>query len=162
MKAKDLAKGELNSTLHLLLSYLGDLSDADLLVRPVPNANHIAWQMGHLIASERGMMAEVLPGVKYPELPAGITSQTKDSAAAPTGGYLTKAQYIDWAKKVRAATVAAVDQLSDSDLDKPMAGPMAKFAPTLGDFLMLVANHDLMHGGQFTVVRRALGKPVLF
>ena len=28
--------------------------------------------------------------------------------------------------------------------------------------LLLAANHTLMHGGQFTVVRRALGKPVVF
>jgi len=28
--------------------------------------------------------------------------------------------------------------------------------------LVLTANHTLMHGGQFTVLRRKLGKPVLF
>jgi hypothetical protein len=27
---------------------------------------------------------------------------------------------------------------------------------------LLLAHHDLMHAGQFTVVRRKLGKPVLF
>jgi hypothetical protein len=39
---------------------------------------------------------------------------------------------------------------------------MAKFAPRLGDLFQLVANHTLMHAGQFSVVRRKLGKPVLF
>jgi hypothetical protein len=39
---------------------------------------------------------------------------------------------------------------------------MAPFAPTLGALFVLVANHALMHGGQFSVVRRKLGKPVLF
>jgi len=28
--------------------------------------------------------------------------------------------------------------------------------------LILTANHTLMHGGQFTVTRRALNKPVVF
>ena len=27
---------------------------------------------------------------------------------------------------------------------------------------LLMANHTLMHAGQFTVVRRALNKPILF
>ena len=39
---------------------------------------------------------------------------------------------------------------------------MAKFAPTVGAMLLLNANHTMMHAGQFTVVRRKLGKPVLF
>jgi hypothetical protein len=39
---------------------------------------------------------------------------------------------------------------------------MAKFAPTVGAMLLLNANHVLMHAGQFSVVRRKLGKPVLF
>ena len=41
-------------------------------------------------------------------------------------------------------------------------GQMAKFAPKLGNLFLLQANHALMHGGQFSVVRRKLGKPVLF
>jgi hypothetical protein len=39
---------------------------------------------------------------------------------------------------------------------------MAQFAPTLGALFILISNHVLMHTGQFTVVRRKLGKPVLF
>ena len=50
----------------------------------------------------------------------------------------------------------------DADLDRANEGKMAKFAPNLGALFQLVANHSLMHAGQFTVVRRALNKPVLF
>ena len=64
--------------------------------------------------------------------------------------------------KVRSATSAALAKLSDADLDRPTTGQMAGFAPRLGDFFMLVANHTMMHAGQFSVVRRKLGKPVLF
>ena len=39
---------------------------------------------------------------------------------------------------------------------------MAGFAPKLGDFFLLIANHTMMHVGQFTTARRKLGKPVLF
>ena len=53
MTAKDVLKNALKSNHEILSMYLSDLSDADLLVRPAPGANHIAWQLGHLIYSER-------------------------------------------------------------------------------------------------------------
>src|SRR5438034_1340308 len=68
MNAKEAIKTALTSTKDMIGWYLGDLSDADLLVRPVPAANHIAWQMGHLIDSESHLLGQ-LPGALYPKLP---------------------------------------------------------------------------------------------
>jgi hypothetical protein len=42
MKASDAIVTALSGTQQLLNMYLDDLSDADLLVRPAPGANHIA------------------------------------------------------------------------------------------------------------------------
>ena len=53
MNACKLAEQSLNFTQFVINNSLGDLSDADLLVRPVEGANHIAWQIGHLIVAER-------------------------------------------------------------------------------------------------------------
>jgi hypothetical protein len=163
MQAKDVLKSTLSSTRNLVEWYLGDMTDQELTVRPVPSANNVAWQLGHLIMAEASL-GKNLPGATYPELPASIKEQyTKQtSKTAPAGGYLTKAQYLEWFGKVRAATLANVDRLSDADLDKPTSGDMAKFAPKIGDLVAQLANHTLMHAGQFTVVRRALNKPILF
>jgi hypothetical protein len=164
MNAREAITTALKSTQNLLTMYVSDLSDQDLLVRPVPGANHIAWQMGHLISAEGHLLADYLPRDTYPELPAGFTQQHEKPTAAtePPRGFGTKQQYVDLFNKVRAATVAAVGKLSDADLDKPTTGSMAAFAPTVGALALLQSNHTLMHAGQFTVVRRKLGKPVLF
>jgi len=164
MKATDVIQGSLASTQEILTMYLGDLSDADLLARPVPNANHIAWQLGHLISSEIELVRSQLPNAKYPELPAGFAQQHGKETAMqdPPKGFGSKEQYLGLFNKVREATKAAVAKLSDADLDKPSTGQMAQFAPTLGAFMILVANHTMMHAGQFTAARRKLGKPVLF
>jgi hypothetical protein len=153
----------LTSTQYLLPMYLSDLSDADLLVRPVPNANHIAWQLGHLIKSEAGLAKNNLPGAKYPVLPNGFDEQhgKETVAVEPPNGFLTKAQYLELYNATRQATIAAVGQLTQEDLDKPTTGNMAKFAPTVGNLLLMIPNHDLMHVGQFSVLRRKLGKPIL-
>jgi hypothetical protein len=154
----------LTSTQNIVPMYLGDLTDADLLVRPVPGANHIAWQFGHIIASEIHMVRSQLPNAAYPELPAGFVEQHGKETAGqePPKGFGGKEQYVTLFNRVREATKAAVAKLTDADLDRPTTGDMAKFAPTLAAFLMLVSNHTLMHVGQFTAVRRKLGKPVLF
>jgi hypothetical protein len=164
MKGTDVIKAALADTQRQLGRYLADLSDADLLVRPVPGANHIAWQLGHLIGAEGYILADNLPGAAYPALPAGFAERhTKEmSHGDMTDGWLRKEEYLALFNKVRAATIAAVDKLSDADLDRPTSGKMAKYMPTLGALLLLASNHVLMHAGQFTTVRRKLGKPVLF
>lgn len=162
MQTKDAIKLALKSTSDILNMYLSDLSDQDLTVRPVPAANNIAWQVGHLITSEHAM-DKVLPGIQYPELPAGMKEAygNKSASTVPSAGYLKKAQFLDLFNKIRSATVAHVERMSDADFDKPTTGSMAQWAPTLGALLLLTANHTMMHAGQFTVVRRALNKPVL-
>ena len=164
MRGVDAVRQALQSTQQLLTWFLSDLSDADLLVRPVPGANHVAWQMGHLIESERGLVRGQLPQANYPPLPAGFAEKhamDRQAKEAP-GDFCTRAEYVEQFTKTRKATIAALETQSDLDLDRPTLGDMATFAPTLGAVLLLVANHSLMHGGQFSVVRRKLNKPVLF
>jgi DinB superfamily len=164
MNAKDAIRIALQGTHAMLNSYLSDLTDADLLVRPVPNANHIAWQLGHLISAEVGLLCPVVPGLISVPLPPGFKEQHDNSTAAvdPPKGFLKKAEYLNLFNQARESTIAAVNKLNDADLDKPTTGSMAKFAPTLGALLLLQSHHVLMHAGQVTVVRRKLGKPVLF
>jgi len=159
MNTKDAIKYALESSQNMVNMYLGDLSDADLLVRPAPGANHIAWQLGHLIAAEAGYFLPKIPGAATVQLPAGFAQQHGKETAGSDSGFLKKDEYLALFKTCRAATQATVDKLSESDLDKPSGWQMA---PTIGKLLLTVANHDMMHAGQFTVVRRKLGKPVLF
>jgi hypothetical protein len=144
--------------------YVSDFTDADLLVRPCPDANHTAWQIGNVIGGDPFLVKAELPDAVFPELPAGFAElhSGKGAKIDSDPGFLTKAGYLKLLGEVRAAAVAAVGKLTDADLDRP-SGEKMKFAgPTLGDVLMFVPFHTLMHAGQFTVIRRKLGKPVLF
>jgi uncharacterized damage-inducible protein DinB len=164
MNGVEAIRTALTSTQQITTWFLSDLSDADLLVRPAPGANHIAWQIGHVIVSENGFVRSQFPAVTTTELPAGFEKQHNKETqfTDPPAGFATKAAYVDLFTKVRQATLAGLGTLSDAALDQPTKGSMAKFAPTLGALLLLMANHALMHAGQFSVVRRQLGKPVLF
>lgn len=142
--------------------YINDLSDTDLMVRSVPNANHIAWQLGHLISSEAYMLTEL--GRTPPELPTDFVecytneTATSDDAAKFHG----KDEYIALMDKCKAATLAAIDATRDADLDKPSPESMREYAPTTAAALTLLGTHWLMHAGQFVPIRRKLGKKPLF
>jgi hypothetical protein len=162
MGTKDAIRHLFNTTDFVVSKYLEDLSDADLLLRPVPAANHIAWQLGHLINSEQFLLQSI-PGGKPIELPKGWAEQhsKETSQQESTKGFASKAEYLSLYQKSRANALANLAALPDADLDKSVEGPMAKIAPTVGAMFVLIGNHPMMHAGQFVVVRRKLGKPVV-
>jgi hypothetical protein len=152
------------SNLEMLKMTLADFSDADMLRRPAPKANHALWQLGHLVTSETSMVNAVAPGAA-PALPEGFAQRfghdmTNCDDAAKFGS--TKAQLLDLMTKTRQASIQWVKNVKLPDLDKPSPEPMRRYAPTVGHMAMMVIGHTTMHVGQFQVIRRALNKPILF
>ncbi len=162
MNAKDVIKGSAEFSWTLVCRYVDDFTDAELLVRPVPQANHIAWQLGHMIAGTAKMLT--LLGQPAPKLPDGFAdAHSRDAVKSDDPKqFATKAQYVALAEQMKAATMAAVDATPEGDLDKPGPEPMRPYAPTVGRALAVIASHPMMHAGQFVPVRRKLGKPILF
>lgn len=143
-------------------AYVDDLTDAELFVRSVPGSNHIAWQLGHMIGSVRGMLTGL--GRQAPALPEGFqAAHTKATSSSddPTK-FPKKAEYVSLLDQMKAASLAAVDATPEGDLDKPGPEAMREYAPTVGSVLLLLGTHCLMHAGQFVPIRRKLGKPPLF
>jgi hypothetical protein len=161
MNAKDVMFHAFGMGDHILNAYLADLSDADLVLRPVPGQNYIAWQLGHLISSERMMVEGVKPG-SCPALPAGFEEahNKEASKSEDTSKYLSKQKYLDLYNAQRAATKAVLGALPDAALDGPGPEMIRQIAPTVGATFGLIGEHVLMHVGQFVSVRKKLNKPV--
>jgi hypothetical protein len=162
MDAREVIKQTLRTTNMVVSSYLSDLTDEDLLVRPGEGCNHIAWQLGHLIQSNAGILDSITPG-SAPVLPEGFSQRHgKDQALGddPTN-FHTKAEYEALLGKVDAAVISALDRMSDEDLDRPSPDHWKNMFPRVGDVMVLLATHSLMHAGQWVPVRRSLGKPVV-
>lgn len=161
MNVKDAINYTLGVSERFVNSYLDDLTDADLLVQPVDGMNTIAWQLGHLISSERGMVEAVKPG-SSPALPEGFEQNHSKEAAKSVdqSRFLSKDEYLRLMKSQREATRAVLNGLSEADLDAPAPERMQKMCPSVGTVLTLTGNHVLLHVGQWVAVRRKLGKPV--
>lgn len=162
MNAKDAIRSSANLSTMVLKAYVSDLDDADLMRRPGEGCNHLAWQLGHLISAEVQLLESVAPG-QGTELPDGFgDAHSKESCNNDDpASFHGKQTYVELFDTVRTASLASLDSYAQSDLDKPAPEDFREFCPTMGDMFTLIATHPMMHAGQFVIVRRQLGKPIL-
>ena len=163
MNAKEAIRQNIDMSNMICQGYLKDLTDSELLVRPVPGANHTAWQLGHLLKSEHDMVETACPG-SMPALPAGFVEKyTPDTSKLDSpGAFHPKSVYMSIFEQQRAGTLKALDKLSDTDLDKPGPEKFQNFLKTVGDLFSMQGTHWLMHAGQWAVTRRKLGRKPMF
>ena len=162
MDVQDAIRGTFGVSSMVLKSYLEDIDDNELMTRPGPGCNHLAWQLGHLIASECNLLESVSPGSAV-ELPAGFAERHSKETTGDDNqaNFSTKQEYLDLMDRVQQASLAALKQTSESSLDEPSPEHFRKTFPTVGHVFLLIATHGLMHAGQFVPARRALGKPIV-
>lgn len=163
MDSREAIKLAINMGDMVSMAYLQDLTDEQMMQRPHPECNHLKWQIGHLIASERMIIEGVAPG-SLPELPEGFAQRySKETAKSDdAGAFDSKEDLLSLYKTQRAGTLAALEKLSDKDLDKPSPESMQAYAPNVAAAFSMQGSHWLMHAGQWAVLRRQLGKPPLF
>lgn len=159
----DYAAESLQGNLGFMNNTLADFSEADFFVRPCPGANHSAWQVGQLIRAETMMVNGVQPGAA-PALPEGFGEKfTKETSKIDDPAFFgSKKELMDQFAKTRGATIAWVKTLKLADLERPSPERIRGMAPNVGHLLFLLTNHVSMHVGQMQVIRRKLGKPILF
>ncbi|MDA7977934.1 MAG: DinB family protein [Pirellulales bacterium] len=163
MSAADHIKSGLQTPTFVVKAYLEDLTDEDLMRRAADGINHIAWQLGHLIASENQLINSVCPGA-MPDLPEGFAEKHgKETAGNDNAAdFCTKAEYLKLMDEQRAATLEALSKLTEEDLSKPAPEALQRIAENVGAMFTMQGTHWMMHAGQWVVVRRQLGKPALF
>ena len=156
-------KSSLQLPTFVVNGYLEDLTDTDLLVRPTEKSNHINWQLGHLIQSEQFHTSQVCPDV-VPELPAGFKERyTKETVSSDNpADFLSKAELVELMHKQREVTLNALSKLSDEELMQPAPESVSYLGPTVGCVFAGEATHWMMHAGQWSVIRRIIGKQPLF
>ncbi len=160
MNVNSLLSSGLDQVLGLLKMTVADMSDADLQQRPAEGANTANWQLGHLVSAQGGLLAMV--GGPAAMVPEGYAEIYGGKPGPSTDNYLGKAQLLELFEKNHAAQVAWVNGLSTEQLDRPTPERLRMFAPNVAALIQALGVHIAMHMGQIQVLRRRLGKPVLF
>ena len=115
MGPKDVIRNTLDMSDFILRSYVKDLSDAELRLRPVEGMHPIALQLGHLIGAERMFNEMIKPG-SAPPLPEGfaeahdIKNDTGDDSR-----FKSRDEYLKLMDEQRAAIKATLEGVSDAD-----------------------------------------------
>ena len=145
---------------QLLAAMLADFSEAEMLVRPAENANHAAWQLGHCVAAFAGLINTAMPGAFKPE-PQDFVDRHTGMGSKLNDGFLPKAELLAKFNDANERAIQWMLKLTDADKARPIE-KLKGFAPTVGHLVYVLPNHIALHVGQIQVIRRKLGKPVLF
>jgi uncharacterized damage-inducible protein DinB len=136
----------------------------DPLRRPFPGGNHPMWILGHLTVTE-GRLHKVLWGESNPVehwkpmFDWGTEPKSELSAYPPFN------EVLQTYRRLRAKTLAFLDEVGDEGLDRPTKHPipgLEKSFDTVGKALTTIAFHQCFHDGQASVARRASGKQPVF
>jgi hypothetical protein len=151
-----------NQTLYLIRTYTADLSEDELMVRPAPGANHAKWQLGHVALEAHRYLSWA--GVPLPALPDGFEAAHQKSTANvdDPARFWPKETYLTLLKQIHKAGVAHLAGESEARLAQPGPEEARAYMPTIAALYHAnLGGHLMMHIGQFALLRRILGKPVV-
>lgn len=152
----------LQQNADMVRGYLADL-DGEELVRPLPNGQHAAWLVSHMLVVEDGAISELVLG-----RPGVLERRWHDVAHPGTrplpeaSRYPDKQTLLRMLESVRANTIAAIQQTSVADWDRPTKPGVPEFLGTVGRVFLRAPVHLAFHTGQLAAVRRMLGRKPLF
>jgi hypothetical protein len=149
-------------SLRYLLEAVADFTADEFVQRPVPNANHALWQLGHLTISEDEMVSEMLT---TPDRIASASFQdsfTRGQASESTlAAFPPPEDVLALLKRVRERSCRWIESLATGGGRNPGPLRMRAYLPTADDVALAIQEHAAMHLGQIQVIRRRLGKRML-
>ncbi|MCB0337709.1 MAG: DinB family protein, partial [Bdellovibrionales bacterium] len=120
MDGKAAIKIVLDTGSLILSAYLADFNTQELLLRPHPEANQIAWQLGHLVVNERRCLKALSESHAVPMseefLQAHGGTGEQDFVAEEQ---YSKEHYLALMNQQRSLTLGYLDSLSTDQLTNP-------------------------------------------
>ncbi len=158
---KQLLADSIRSASGVTAMHVGDFSEADMVVRPCDKSNHAAWHLGHMAVSTANLFNMVSPGC-MPDPSSADKERYSGKGAHLNDGFPPKEQLLQRIAQANDAVVAFMQKLPDAQWSTPTPQPLQGFAKTVGHLIYVQVPHLNMHVGQLQVIRRTLGKPILF
>ena len=163
MKAVDYIRMALGSSRGWAMGLISDMQDAPLAQPTSSGGNHPLWVLGHLVRAESDLLDGFILGKpnRFPEYEKLFSMGTTPSTDA--SDYPSMEELMQKSEEIRAATLAHLDTLTDTDLDKPSHAPpeFGEFFGTVGACFAAMCNHVAFHAGQVADARRAAGRTPL-
>lgn len=145
-------------------SLLADIEASRWFECPAPGVQHIAWQVGHIAASQAVLIHNRCLNIPVAEaVPESFTRQfgrgskpVSDAAAYPPIPEVRQI-YDD----LQADCLSRIRQMTESDLNLPAYGDPHPMFARRGEAVGMAIMHEAFHAGQIALTRRLFGKAAL-
>ena len=158
----ELAARHVISAREYTMTLLDGLSEDEWFWTPTPQVSHIAWQVGHLVFAQYGLMLFRQRGRKSEdlELMSGKFRKTFGKGTTPKPdrtAYPGRDEIMDTLNRIHVQSITELATFDDSELDQEIDMPYSTFATRFGA-LIFSGDHEMLHAGQIGMLRRLMGK----
>ncbi len=140
-----------------LKAWAQDFTEAEARESGGTRTNPIAWQLGHIAASEDDVY--MLFSGRPSNVPESVRSVCGTGCPPPSAAtqYPPLADLWEILDRTHAALTRLAEEAGEADLDKP---PLREnpFFKSLGQAIYEIALHENYHVGEIGTLRKALGK----
>jgi uncharacterized damage-inducible protein DinB len=158
---RELATNRVTWSRGFVNALLADLKDDQLFVRAGGVGNHAAWIMGHVATVDDNIVSAMTGEPK--RLPDSFRTLF-GMGSSPTGNaadYPSRAELSEAMSATRQRMKGWIASLDESTAFEPIPERMQRIAPNRIMLAVAVPSHEMMHAGQLTTIRAALGLPRL-
>lgn len=164
MKITDLLVDRLQTGRMWTNSLLADIEESRWFEMPHPGVGHVAWQVGHLAASQIVLIHVRCFGMAYTDVAPDSIRTTFARGSTPVADkskYPSIAEIRALFDRVQNDVIHRVSGMSESELDEQAGAephPMLKYK---AGAIAMAAMHETFHAGQIAMIRRIFGKAPL-
>lgn len=141
---------------------VNDIKDEPFALPTSQGGNHPLWILAHLVYSDSNLLDVFILGKenRYPEY--AHCAAGSDVSMNPDD-YPSPDELIARLQEIRAAALAHLETLSETDLDAGTHAPpeYAEFFGSVGACYSAMITHMAFHNGQISDIRRAAGRAPL-
>jgi hypothetical protein len=146
--------------LKLCRSMAADIAEEEMTAQPAPGVNHPAWILGHLAVTTDSAVRIVGATPICPE-DWRAKFGPGSTVVADRGAYPSKSELLSAFEAAHARVTEGMANVTEEHLSRPQPSRFFRDElPTLGDMLLhLITTHPMLHLGQLSAWRRAMGLP---
>lgn len=143
---------------------LADVEESLWFKAPAPGIGHVAWQVGHIAASQIALIHVRCFGCEYTRHAPESFRQAFGKGSSPVAdpaAYPPIPEIRAAFDRLHRESIDMIKGLSDAELDAKTAGDPHPMFTTKAGAIGTAALHESFHGGQIALIRRLAGKPPL-
>lgn len=164
MRMSDLLINRLQTGRKWTHSLISDIDEARWFEMPNGVTGHVAWQLGHIAASQVVLLHNRCFGKAFTDvLPDAmrLTFARGSTPVADSSKYPSIVEIRSMFERVHNDAIERVRTLGEADFDAPAGDEPHPLFRNKGEAILMAAMHETFHAGQIAMIRREFGMPAL-